>query len=84
MRRPTVCLLVLALAAAPAACGGDDSAEDGGGGPAVFPEGGSVPEQAITDLAEAARAAGCELKDSKLNEADLPDDPNPLHTPTPD
>ncbi len=85
MRRRAVCLLVLALVAAPVACGGDDSAEDGGGGaPAVFPEGGSVPEQAITDLAETARAAGCELKDSKLDEADLPDDPNPLHTPTPD
>jgi hypothetical protein len=85
VRRRAACLLVLGLAATPAACGGDDSPEGGdGGAPAVFPEGGNVPEQRVTDLAPAARAARCELKDSSLTEAELPEGPNPLHTPTPD
>lgn len=46
--------------------GGDDS---GGSGPgnasAVFPDGGSFPEQKVFDVAPAAKAAGCELRNKK-------------------
>jgi uncharacterized protein DUF3105 len=42
---------------------------NGGGGDAqaaeVFPDGGSVPEQKVFDVAPAAKAAGCTLKDVK-------------------
>lgn len=42
---------------------------DGGGGPGdasdVFPDGGSFPEQKVFDVAPAAKAAGCELRDKK-------------------
>lgn len=42
---------------------------DGGGGPEassdVFPDGGSVPEQTVFEVAPAARAAGCELRSHK-------------------
>jgi hypothetical protein len=45
------------------------SGGDGGGGDAqaaeVFPDGGSVPSQKIFDVAPAAKAAGCTLKDVK-------------------
>lgn len=45
------------------------SGDDGGGGREtsanVLPDGGEVPEQQITDLADAAEAAGCELKSLK-------------------
>jgi len=44
---------------------------DGGGSDAqaaeVFPDGGSVPEQKVFDVAPAAKAAGCTLKDVKSN-----------------
>ena len=42
---------------------------DGGDGPEassdVFPDGGSVPEQTVFEVAPAARAAGCELRSHK-------------------
>jgi hypothetical protein len=41
--------------------GGDDPKAAGNN----FPEGGSIPEQKVFDLAQAASAAGCELKSSK-------------------
>jgi hypothetical protein len=43
---------------------------NGGGGEAsaeVLPNGGSVPEQQVFELDEAARAAGCELKSSRAS-----------------
>ncbi len=58
-------VVILALAAAGflLTSGGDD---DGGGGgdtaADVLPGGGEVPDQEITDLDEAAKAAGCELE----------------------
>lgn len=42
------------------ASGGDGGGDGGGGG--TLPDGGEVPEQKITDLEDAAKAAGCELK----------------------
>lgn len=36
--------------------------DDGGGGGGLLPDGGEVPAQEITDLDEAAEAAGCELE----------------------
>jgi Protein of unknown function (DUF3105) len=47
------------------AAGGGDSGAGGQGGGDVFPEGGEVAEQTQFDLNAAARAAGCELKDSR-------------------
>jgi Protein of unknown function (DUF3105) len=44
-------------------CGGDGGGEQSGGGE-LFPDGGSVPRQRAFDLADAADAAGCELKDT--------------------
>jgi hypothetical protein len=53
--------------------GGDGSVK--GGSDDVLPEGGSVPEQRVTDLAAAARAARCDLDsfraDSRDHTADL-------------
>jgi hypothetical protein len=54
-----IVILVLTLG------GGDDS--DGSIDPGVLPSGGSVPEQKEFDLATAAKAAGCELRDVKAS-----------------
>jgi Protein of unknown function (DUF3105) len=43
--------------------GGSEGKVDGSSD--VLPEGGSVPEQTVTDLTEAARGAGCELRSFK-------------------
>ena len=40
----------------------------------VLPDGGSVPDQKVTDLAAAAKAAGCELKSFKVNSRDHTED----------
>ena len=53
-----VVVLALVVTGGGDEAGGDPSAET------VFPEGGSVPDQQATDLAEAAEAAGCELTDT--------------------
>jgi hypothetical protein len=50
-----IVILVLVLGG-----GGDDGGD--GVGNAVLPDGGSVPDQKATDLAKAAKDAGCELK----------------------
>jgi hypothetical protein len=42
--------------------GGGDGASGSGGNADVFPEGGEVSQQQITDLQEAVDAAGCELE----------------------
>lgn len=55
-----VALVVLVLALAG---GGGDSESDPSKG--VLPDGGSVPDQKVTDLDEAAKSAGCELKSFK-------------------
>jgi len=47
--------------------GGDDA---GSGGGDVFPKGGSVPKTAVTDLAQAAEAAGCTLRDEPVEGGD--------------
>ena len=85
MRTRTAALLLAALVAvALPGCGGDDEPQGGGGAGGgdsapVFPEGGSAPEDRGLPLAEAARAAGCELKTTKSRgEVDR------LHTTTPD
>ena len=61
-----VVLVVLLLA------GGDGG---GGGGEDLLPTGFEVPEQSITDLDEAAKAAGCELKSFKATSRDHSEDP---------
>jgi Protein of unknown function (DUF3105) len=45
--------------------GGDGDASGGGGN--FFPEDGDVPEQQVFDLAQASRAAGCELESDKAS-----------------
>jgi len=45
--------------------GGDGGDGGGGGGGDELPSGGEAPAQKITDLEEAAKAAGCELKSFK-------------------
>jgi len=49
-------VLVLVLAGGSGGDGGSDPAKG------VLPDGGEVPEQKVTDLDQAAKAAGCELK----------------------
>jgi Protein of unknown function (DUF3105) len=44
---------------------GEESGAGGTDASGVFPEGGSFPEQQVFDVAPAARAAGCELRDRK-------------------
>ena len=64
-----VAVLVLVLG------GGDESG--GSVDPDVLPDGGSVPEQKEFDLAKAAKAAGCELRDVKASgNFDHTTDPN--------
>ena len=51
--------------------------DDGGAGEvdkSVLPDGGSAPEQKVSDLDEAARAAGCELKSFKSDSREHTDD----------
>ena len=52
--------------------GGDGGGENVGG--SVLPDGGSVPEQKVTDLDAAAKAAGCELKSFKGTSREHTDD----------
>ncbi|MEA2331791.1 MAG: hypothetical protein QOH58_1929 [Thermoleophilaceae bacterium] len=54
------------------AAGGGGDGEGGGvkGSGDNFPSGGSVPEQQVFDLRQAAEAAGCELKDSRSRSRD--------------
>jgi len=63
-----VIVLVVVLAGG----GGGDGESDPAAG--VLPDGGSVPEQKVTDLADAAKAAGCEVKDFKSNSREHTDD----------
>jgi hypothetical protein len=57
--------VAVAIVAVVVFAGGDDESAERGNVAAVFPEGGSVPEQQVTDLREAAGAAGCELSDTR-------------------
>jgi hypothetical protein len=54
----TVVLILLAT-------GGDEAGSGPGNAGNVFPDGGSIPEQTVFDVAPAARGAGCELRDVK-------------------
>jgi hypothetical protein len=56
---------VIVLVVVLAGSGGGDGASDPDRG--VLPDGGSVPDQEETDLADAARAAGCELESFRAN-----------------
>jgi hypothetical protein len=59
-------LAILAIAVvALLATGGDDAGSGPGNAGDVFPDGGSVPEQKIFEVAPAAKAAGCELTTKK-------------------
>lgn len=52
--------------------GGNDPQSEGNN----FPTGGSIPEQKVFDLDQAAAAAGCELKSNKATSRDHLQDPN--------
>jgi hypothetical protein len=51
------------------ATGGNDGGSDAQAAE-VFPDGGSVPDQKVFEVAPAARAAGCELRDVKATSRD--------------
>ncbi len=53
--------------------GGEDSAKSAGNN---FPEGGSIPEQKVFDLDQAAAAAGCELKSNRATSREHLQDPD--------
>jgi hypothetical protein len=53
--------------------GGSDTGKEAGSN---FPEGGSVPEQKVFDLSQAASAAGCELKSNRATSREHLQDPN--------
>jgi hypothetical protein len=53
--------------------GGSDTGKEAGSN---FPEGGSVPEQKVFDLNQAASAAGCELKSNRATSREHLQDPN--------
>jgi hypothetical protein len=63
-----VIVLVLVLSGG----GGGDGASDPSAG--VLPDGGSVPDQKVSDVADAAKAAGCELKSFRANSREHTDD----------
>jgi hypothetical protein len=70
-------LLVIAVAVILIVALGGSSSSDGNVDPNVLPGDGSVPEQEEFDLAAAAKAAGCELKDVKATgNFDHTTDPN--------
>jgi hypothetical protein len=58
------------------AAGGGDGGEGVRGDGDTFPSGGSVAEQQVFDLQEAADAAGCELESNRAPSRDHVDDPN--------
>ncbi len=60
-------VVIVVVAVVLLAGGGDDGGGGGGSEPdtAVLPDGGSVPERKIEDLAPAAKAAGCTLQSFK-------------------
>jgi Protein of unknown function (DUF3105) len=64
-------VLVVVLAA-----GGGDGGERVRGEGDTFPSGGSVSEQQVFDLQEAANAAGCELQSNRAPSRDHVQDPN--------
>jgi Protein of unknown function (DUF3105) len=47
----------------------------------VLPEGGSVPEQRVSDLSKAAKAAGCELKQRRVKKSELNPQSGNFHFP---
>ena len=65
-----VVLVALIAASVLLASGGDDGGGGGSGGANVLPDGGEVPSQEVTDLEDAAKAAGCELQSVEAKSRD--------------
>ena len=63
---------VIALVLVLAGGGGGDGGSDPDAG--VLPDGGSVPDQEVSDLPDAAKAAGCELKSFRANSREHTED----------
>ena len=68
-----VALVAVVLVGLALAGGGDDGG--GGGGGDVLPDGADVPAQEITDLNDAVKAAGCELKSFRATSREHSADP---------
>lgn len=69
-----VVLAALIVAGVLLASGGDDGGGDGGGGGGdVLPTDGKVPDQKVTDLDEAVKAAGCRLQSVQAKSRDHSD-----------
>jgi len=69
-----VLAVAIVLVVVLAGSGGGDGGGKGGGGGGFLPDGGEVQEQKVTDLDEAAKAAGCELKSVKGKSREHTDD----------
>jgi hypothetical protein len=68
-----IALAAVAIVVVLSGGGGEDSAKSAGNN---FPEGGSIPEQKVFDLEQAATAAGCELKSNRATSREHLQDPN--------
>ena len=67
-------IVVVAIVLLTGGGGGDSGGGKSGGDSAVLPEGGEVPERKVQDLAPAAKAAGCTLRDYKGKSREHTDD----------
>ena len=65
-----VVLVSLIVAGVLLASGGGDGGGGGSGGADVLPDDGEVPSQEVTDLEDAAKAAGCKLESVKAKSRD--------------
>ena len=68
-----IAVAAVAIVVALSGGGGEDTAKSAGNN---FPEGGSIPEQKVFDLDQAAAAAGCELKSNRATSREHLQDPN--------
>jgi hypothetical protein len=68
-----IALAAVAIVVVLSGGGGEDSAKSAGNN---FPEGGSIPEQKVFDLEQAATAAGCELKSNRATSREHLQDPD--------
>src|SRR5688500_11165329 len=68
-----VVLVALIAAGVLLASGGDGGGGGGSGGGDVLPDGGEVPDRKVTDLEDAAKAAGCRLRSGSAKSRDHSD-----------
>ena len=67
-------VLVVAIVLVLVLAGGGDDGGPGEPSKSVLPDGGSVPDQKVSDVDEAAKAAGCELKSFRVGSREHTED----------